>query len=684
MQLYHKLRAGDSKEIRLVHLEDIDKETNEVICRLETVEFNKDLQYRALSYYWGDPTNSPSIICDGSRLKATPNLDSALRCLLRKGKSSNLPLSFWVDAICINQEDNDEKEVQVRLMGDIYRQASEVIVWLGAAADNSDLAFQVCERLCSRELELEKTQKKEGWGRKFVLYDHVFFAEGSRMFNPNGVHKFARELDSIQAILARPWWSRIWIIQEVALAKQVVVFCGDSVINWITLDIGITACMKIKWSDQFVQLATLYHAHVLFEARRMAMHDPELKGKGKTQYHLCHLLGQFRWSMATNPRDKVYGLLGMTTEHLSHVSYNDNTEDCYRAAIIDVIKSTGSLDILQLCRKPPGLETAYNADTPKLPSWLPDLRLDVRNVDPAIELSGIRPIGLQSFPAIEQVMLEIPRLRNIVFRASNGSVENDPCLQGADILVLKGQIFDKIMTLGEMQTGAEAQRNERTNETWNYVREVRARTHTPAKFFKAVTTSLSGWSQDVHQIGAEKLLLTRWRQLASSRGTEYPTGESLNQAFFSTLLQGNLGNDPEQRIAQYEAEWNRVLGSVDAINQSFLLKNAAKESKVRQSIATMVHFTSTFLKDEQIQLEGDAIYTHFTLTELGYFALMPPGAREGDSIVLFRGGPVPFLIRQRVHDKDDPLWELIGPCYVHGIMQGEQWKEEACESIKLV
>ncbi|KAK6083063.1 hypothetical protein SCUP234_03891 [Seiridium cupressi] len=511
-----------SSLIRFVTLEDIDVQTNEVICRLETVPFNENLQYRALSYCWGDPKNPSTIICNGIRLEVTSNLATALHCLLRQGKTRSLPMNFWIDAICINQQNDGEKKSQVMLMGEIFRQALEVIVWLGPAADNSDLALELCQRLCSKEVKMQarrtadqgngikKKSKSSRWAPQAEALIHTFF-DGKGRFQWRGAHRFVRELDAIQAILRRPW---------------------------------------------------------------------------------CH-------------------------------------------------------------------------------------------VSPALELLHIDPIGQQSWPGIEAALMTAPHLRQLIFRASDRSVELHPSLEDNGGLTLHGLALDSIKAIGEMQTGAEARGNPRGMELFDYIRQVRTRTHSIKKYFKSALSAWMGVPQVLSQNGTEILCLASWGELAYSNA-RYPTGESLAQAFVNTLHRGWLGDDPERTVSQYSAEWRRIMSKVISVDQSFLLRRLSRQSRLRNSIASMVYNSLIFFKDAKVPLDGHAMYTCFSLTKQGYFALVPHETQEGDKVVLFKGGPVPFIIRPKAQYDNTLEWELIGPCYVHGIMHGEQWNEELCEPIKLV
>jgi hypothetical protein len=687
--LYDELSYDDGPEIRLIVLEDMDEATDMVACQLKKVKFTPELEYRALSYCWGDPSNPPSVICNGTRVDVTVSLDSALRCLLRKGKAADLPKVFWIDAICINQQDNMEKAKQVMLMGDIYRQAQEVIVWLGPATADSDLAFEVCRKLWAREYyknsETEPKKERKKWGPDIEAVNHMFF-DGSQKFDPRGAQQFVTELDAVQGILTRPWWSRVWIIQEVALAKQVTVFCGDAILDWAILDIGMTACLDRPWMEDFLSIAAMRHATSLFEARRAALFGHG--GAISLQDSLFNLLDRFRWSMATNPRDKVYGLLGLANVGpeplVTDVNYSSTVESCCRTATLDIIKSTGTLDVLQLCRKPPGLQEQFEQSMLKLPSWIPDFSLDTSKIDQSIQLECLASFGLQSKPGIEEIISTTPRLQPQLFRASNGTKQHTLKLPSPDVLVVQGLVFDTIEEVGDMLPGYEASRNPDAAQQFNWFRKDGVEKKSFSNYLKTAKSGLSSVPRMQAQTGSEKLVLTNWKRMALAKGKEYPTGEPVEQVFISVLHQGRLvAENDEGQMAKHTAEWKRVLGRMDAVDGG-LLKSFAKDNKFRQSVAGLVYNASTVLKSSEMYLGGFATYHCFAVVGLGYFALVPPETRKGDSIVLLQGGPVPFVVRQAVPGDDESGWLLIGACYVHGIMYGEQWKEEQCQPFRLV
>lgn len=741
--LYNDLQTQDEEkiEIRLVTLDGIEEATGEVVCRLDTVRLNDAaLEYHALSYCWGDPEPPSFVKCNGFRLRVTRSLTTALESLLRNvdQKLDRGARTFWIDAICINQGSIQEREKQVTLMGDIYRDAKEVVVWLGPAADNSDLAFRACRRLYAEDLRRRtglssaremKLQKGRGiyWSTR-ETYAQIVCTESGKP-SAKAILAYFRELDAVQAILMRPWWARVWIIQEITLARELVVLCGDESIKWDMLDIGLTACMRRPLASELLPSATAHCAKMLFQVRHAVIHHEG--AVRQPPYSLAHLLGRFRWSKATNAHDKIYGLLGLATigQHnpLTNVSYSNDIRTCYRDAVIDMIKSSGSLDILQLCRKPPHIEAASTQRVPDLPTWVPSLHLDADDVDPAIDLSRTGAIGVQSWPEIDKFCAaDNPwnkHWRLLCFAASGGSIEDEIKCERGRILVTEGFVLDQIQTMGEMQTGTEAQRNSLNHQQYlhirritvdaervrsvvksamsvvktsprarrwkaarkqaRYIHETLAETSMAKNVAMAALTGLKGIFEACCQRGQEELRTIHWKRLASSREDAYPTEDTLSQAFVGTIHKGWLGDNPEETMERYKSEWRRILSRVEAVDRGFLGKHLRADSKLRYALAYLIYSMFTLFKKEQLPLGGQAIYKCFTTTKHGYFALVPPEAREGDMIALLKGGPVPFVLRKTL--KYDVLgYEVIGSCYVHGAMHGEQWNQERCQPIRLV
>ena len=133
--------ALEPRQIRLLEiLPDVDSQT--IRCTLRTCRLDDKPIYDALSYHWGDPSRTSRVICNGARLDVTANIDGALRQFRTDGD----PKVLWIDAICVNQKDLDERTYQVALMRDVYQQARRTVVWLGEASVRSDWAITACEK----------------------------------------------------------------------------------------------------------------------------------------------------------------------------------------------------------------------------------------------------------------------------------------------------------------------------------------------------------------------------------------------------------------------------------------------------------------------------------------------------------------------------------------------------------
>ena len=132
--VYHPLDST-KREIRLVTLK-AGAEPDQLACQLMSVSLNGSTSYYALSYVWGDPNDRESIFLNGHAFEVTHNLAIALR-YLRNPRDDRV---FWIDAICIDQRNLDERSAQVRIMKDIYQSAEKVVSWLGERDDSSEAA----------------------------------------------------------------------------------------------------------------------------------------------------------------------------------------------------------------------------------------------------------------------------------------------------------------------------------------------------------------------------------------------------------------------------------------------------------------------------------------------------------------------------------------------------------------
>jgi hypothetical protein len=213
-QIFGERLDAASREIRLllIHCGTGDELVKCTMLRASLEEAaHSALHFNALSYVWGDPTDTRTISIDGQFIDVTKNLESALQRLGRRmAEFDNLPV--WVEAVCINQGDIQERNQQVNIMADIYQLAERVIVWLGEGDDYTDW---ILERLHHPKFRRTLEDTLSG---PASAYPYEITKAGLVM---------ARNL------ARRQYWTRVWIIQEIMMARnEPVLVCGSRSIAW--------------------------------------------------------------------------------------------------------------------------------------------------------------------------------------------------------------------------------------------------------------------------------------------------------------------------------------------------------------------------------------------------------------------------------------------------------------------
>jgi hypothetical protein len=235
--------------------------------------------YTAVSYTWGDGAPTERIILGGKTFLTRVNLWSCLYYLGKAAKSECVPWRYlWVDAICIDQNNDQERNSQVRVMDQTYRDALVVSVWLGLPPIPDDMEF-------------------------YPDHNHAQI----RTFDIRGLDWY----DHMEDLANRPYWTRFWVIQECLLAQQVHVYCGDSGVDWEVFKelLGhVTGVDRYLEEDVDTTESTFgsWAAWPLVTGRHPDKH-PEL---AQSLYKLLVSHGKSR---CKDPRDRVFALLGLVT-----------------------------------------------------------------------------------------------------------------------------------------------------------------------------------------------------------------------------------------------------------------------------------------------------------------------------------------------------------------------------------
>lgn len=219
-RLSHQYQALQPHEFRLLELLPAATLKADISCRLQHQRIGSAPPYEALSYTWGDGESTCRIAVDGLRFWVRRNLLDALR-RLRQSRTERI---IWIDAICIDQDNTKEKNVQVPLMRDIYAGAEQVVVWLGEETSDTGTAIKFIPVLT----QFARFDYPELWLWQLRKED------------------FLRGLSSLITLFIRQWWTRTWTIQEVSLASKVLVLCGSYKVDWSEIHSFAMAWMDIS------------------------------------------------------------------------------------------------------------------------------------------------------------------------------------------------------------------------------------------------------------------------------------------------------------------------------------------------------------------------------------------------------------------------------------------------------
>lgn len=274
------------REIRLFELFPMTDE-GDVQGTFRTARLSESLSYTALSYTWGDETQNRKITVGTIDGTETLNVRRNLWEFLRQQSSViSRPKVLWIDALCINQSNVHERNHQVNLMKDIYTEADEVYIWLGTKSANSDIAMDYMETKGTRNLRLR------GHG-----YHRVWTREEGR---------------ALRDLCERPYWRRMWVIQEIVHARSITVWCGAKSFTWDVVEslyLTLKTLEDTHWfpHHEFAIQVLQSSAAVMVWQRAHWRHPDTPKPSLRT------LIEVFRDWQCSDIRDKVFALVGMAS-----------------------------------------------------------------------------------------------------------------------------------------------------------------------------------------------------------------------------------------------------------------------------------------------------------------------------------------------------------------------------------
>ncbi|KAI1331576.1 HET-domain-containing protein [Xylariaceae sp. FL0255] len=619
---YRPLDVAD-RQIRLL---DVFPGSGVVVCKLRHVSLTKLREkYETISYCWGSPTTprSASILVDDSPFAITPNLHAAL-LRLRPGKTEKKPRTLWIDAICINQDDklNDEKNTQIKLMGDIYSSCERVNIWLGENDSLTEYTFKAIAFMATRSEE----------GEKFNYYDWKQVKREKAGLSPH--NPVRKQLESMRtgtafaSLFSRPWFQRVWVIQEVALPPSAVVLCGKYQIDWELIE-KAQAISKTNFEVN-------NHLGIILKFRNWPDGLPD---------DMFSRMVVASHQGATNARDKIYGLMGMAIQQGEKIAididYNRPVNDIFADFTRSYLERTGNLHIFVICRGSKVKDSEYD----NYPSWAIEPAFE-RDQEPLPE--DLISWGFEGWDAYPDGF------------STGGHIPCRPTIEG-NSLGVQGYSFDIVKAVtpannpGSAPYGAAAM-----SSRIPFLRSA-------SSFFSIyLKGGIASWKSAL-SFCQLYLVATRMIKEADLGETYQPTGQAVLDAFWQVIRGRHLPVDhpkaspsARKQFSDFDTLLSQQTGEATSAKSVVSITRAILGNPAFMELFPVINLTK---------------HRRFFMTEKGYMGLGPRETKPGDHVLILQGHCTPILARGT--EKNN--WKVVGDTYVHGIMEGEAFEESKCE-----
>ncbi|KAK0110848.1 hypothetical protein ONS96_002437 [Cadophora gregata f. sp. sojae] len=355
----------DNDGIRLIQLKPSISRDSIISCelihtRLRTVKQDILEHYTALSYVWGDATQTTVIMVGEQTLEITKSLDSALRHL----RDETRVLNLWADGVCINQNDDEgEKGRQVQQMGKVYETADHTVIFLGECDSSTE------ETLSGVVAQLEENPQDSG-----------------TELDQNG--KFVTSF-----LLKRPWFTRVWVYQELVMSRDPMVQCGRVRFSWMLFRDFITRWYSEPPRHNMLRTLQVSPGHIVqqmdqsrwaflaahvipIDAATQQVVDVQSKSANPTYLtkekrtgylYLLETLVSRRGFGASDARDLVFSIIGFSRHIDIRADYGLTAAQVYQNFAWNIMGLFGSLEILSYVE-----DIDLSQRRPGLASWAPD------------------------------------------------------------------------------------------------------------------------------------------------------------------------------------------------------------------------------------------------------------------------------------------------------------------------
>lgn len=655
-----------------------------IICHLRTISLLDEPEYEALSYVWGSTSGSRDIVVNGTILSVTNNLFEALGYL----RDAVCTRTLWIDALCINQKDDAEKNIQVAMMGRIYSQASIVLVWL-----------------------MKSTLPG--------LLDDI------ASFSQNQERHFTEPPSWLPTLSDNDWWHRAWTFQEAALAENLIFHTGTG--RFSLKDLA-EYCNSLDrhllrrdrcCSEVFAAASTndlpIIKLHSAYRMIQDLLSNRQIISQGKKS--LLDLVVDSRGRLASRPQDKVYAYLGLACDVPANlVKYELPLREWNLHISATFIQHDMSLKIIRLAG-PSGYDQIDMRRMARLSSWCPDWTQTMDSIDASLVQTRLRDLNSAGFTASGQTKTvpRFPRPKilgvsgvvcDTVAQVGHGSLYvydfNDglrglrrSCRLVANSTLIHDAICngcEKII-YGTRKKCRACPYFDLCSRCFKKSRNI----HRDHSFSSIPSSNIDVTEHD----DDEPVKDSNWERL-NEIAYPFGDGDTLKDALRKVITtEGNIdilfghsdhGIDGESRDAleiAFAKFWhlkieNRpeadfaIEGGYTEEGYTMEPGSLASRALTEDALCYMIHRVRTLLYKRQLFVSSE-----------GYIGWGPLGMKVGDTIAILHGGDMPFILREFLEwvtlparpDPDcDRVYSLmLGECYAYGLMRGEALENEEME-----
>ena len=633
-----RLNSGSWDDPLSGKLEHLTLDDSTQIQRDEAFEKEDIRHFTAISYAWGERKANRKLHIDGRYLPITESLFTALRCRRENGDA----VYFWADQICINQNDLDERAQQVALMYNIFSRAYQVIVWLGEASATDHLAFHLMRLVPGIQVAEFATLYRE-WDVKGMVVQssdcaidfETLLKQPRQEGHLDASVRWHHCLAAFRLFTRKPWFDRLWVVQEVVCARQASFVCGSH---------------SISSSDLFKAFETytkLVHRGVLpafQDAREQQIKD--LYDTSPSQFgtwqdcenayeSLFELLMRTATLQVSDPHDRVFALVSLAFKGLAptvKVDYRIALQELWCQVARQLLQGLSSFE--QIANPVITSTSQYRFTTPR--QSLGFLLLALRGTQTSYTFEE----GSGWAPDFNCLSKDSQRkyawyVQESAYNAAGGYHEAplSPC-QNPDVLSMVGVICDGVKD----------------------VYDPTSRSSHLHPFYK---TRSAGSLQPAEE-------LVDWYLACVDFLQEHQYGREVYD--FSFFLRQGM------RITHLdEAELRDRSGTIEEAFAAALRRRAkAGDQNLPSTSDTFDHLSMLFLSEGARNLDWSR---SLAVTVHGRLSWVSRQTRPGDEVCLIQGAPFPFIVRQRTEE----YFGIVGDAYVHGIMGGEAWPRKGEE-----